>query len=179
MIALLRSMDMPLADVRRVLRGVTDDERQELFVEHRRRLEDRLQEVRELLEVVDAMVSDDSTTADVTSDPNGWLHAMPRLPVTDLDRSIEYYEEALGLRLAWRTADGSVAAMASGPVEYLLLVPWVGDGPPPPQASYVYVEDPTSCAPSSSQRVPRWSSRWRVGRTVCATSRSVTLTDVA
>src|SRR5436190_704280 len=37
-IALLRSMDMPLADVRRILSGAGDDERRQLFRDHRARL---------------------------------------------------------------------------------------------------------------------------------------------
>ena len=48
----------------------------------------------------------------------------------------------MGFRLAWRTRDGHLAALASGEIEILLLVPWAGDGPPPAHASYVYVEDP-------------------------------------
>ena len=34
-IALLRSMDMPVADIRRVLGGIDEAERQQLFAEHR------------------------------------------------------------------------------------------------------------------------------------------------
>jgi catechol 2,3-dioxygenase-like lactoylglutathione lyase family enzyme len=76
-----------------------------------------------------------------------WLHLMPRLPVSDLERSIAYYQEALGLRLSWRTADGTLAALASGEIEILLLVPWTGAGRPPAQAAYIYVEDPDAlCA---------------------------------
>ena len=86
-------------------------------------------------------------TVDAPADPTTWLHVMPRLPVTDIDRSVAYYQEALGFRLAWRTADGSLAAVASGEIEMLLLVPWTGDSPPPPQSAYVYVEDPDAlCA---------------------------------
>jgi catechol 2,3-dioxygenase-like lactoylglutathione lyase family enzyme len=81
-------------------------------------------------------------TVDAPTDPTTWLHLMPRLPVTDMNRSIAYYQEALGFRLAWRTADDSLAAMASGEIEMLLLVPWTADSPPPAQSAYVYVEDP-------------------------------------
>ena len=38
-IALLRSLDMPIADVRRVLAGTSDSERRQLFRDHRARLE--------------------------------------------------------------------------------------------------------------------------------------------
>ena len=34
-IALLRSMDMPIADVRRIVSGVDEDERRQLFLDHR------------------------------------------------------------------------------------------------------------------------------------------------
>ncbi|NMO53979.1 MerR family DNA-binding transcriptional regulator [Actinoplanes sp. TBRC 11911] len=54
-IALLRSMDMPIADNRRVLAGAGDTERRELFRDHRARLEARLDEVRRLLAAVDAL----------------------------------------------------------------------------------------------------------------------------
>ena len=72
---------------------------------------------------------------------------MPQLPVSDMDRSIAYYQEALGFRLGWRTTDGGLAALYSGEIEVLLLVPWTGEGLPPAQCAYVYVEDPDSlCA---------------------------------
>lgn len=58
----------------------------------------------------------------------------------DLDRSVTYGEEALGLELAWRTEDGTLAAMASGGIDLVLLVAWNAPGPPPPQS--VHVEDP-------------------------------------
>jgi|SRR4051794_23791197 DNA-binding transcriptional MerR regulator/catechol 2,3-dioxygenase-like lactoylglutathione lyase family enzyme len=146
-IALLRSLDMPIADVRRVLAGTSDAERRELFRDHRARLEARLDEVRRLLAAVDALTQEDHMTVDAPTELTTWLHLMPRLPVTDLDRSVAYYQEALGLRLAWRTTDGSLAALASGEIEMLLLVPWAGDSPPPPQSAYVYVEDPDAlCA---------------------------------
>jgi catechol 2,3-dioxygenase-like lactoylglutathione lyase family enzyme len=78
---------------------------------------------------------------------SGWLHLMPRIPVTDMERSIAYYQEALGFRLAWRHKAGDLTALASGDIEVLLLIPWAGDGPPPPQSAYVYVEDPDAlCA---------------------------------
>jgi DNA-binding transcriptional MerR regulator/catechol 2,3-dioxygenase-like lactoylglutathione lyase family enzyme len=146
-IALLRSLDMPIAEVRRILAGTGDEERRQLFRDHRVRLEARLDEVRHLLEAVDALTQEDTMTVDTPTDLTTWLHLMPQLPVTDLDRSVAYYQEALGFRLAWRTADGSQAALASGDIEMLLLVPWAGDSPPPAQSAYVYVEDPDAlCA---------------------------------
>jgi len=146
-IALLRSLDMPIADVRRILAGAGDAERRELFRDHRARLEARLDEVRRLLEAVDALTKEDPMTVDAPTELTTWLHLMPRLPVTDIDRSVAYYQETLGFRLAWRTADGSQAALGSGEIEMLLLVPWTGDSPPAPQSAYVYVEDPDAlCA---------------------------------
>lgn len=150
-VALLRSMDMPLADIRRILTGVGEAERQELFRDHRARLEARLDEVRRLLDAVDALTKEDTMTTDTDTNTEtkltSWLHLMPRLPVTDMERSIAYYEEALGFRLAWRTSDGTLAALASGPIELVLLVPWAGDAPPPAHSAYVYVEDPDAlCA---------------------------------
>ncbi|GAA1615527.1 VOC family protein [Actinoplanes couchii] len=142
-IALLRSLDMPIADIRRVLAGAGDTERRELFRDHRARLETRLDEVRRLLEAVDALTEEDT----ISTEPTTWLHVMPRLAVTDMDRSITYYQEALGFRLAWRTADDALAALSSGDIETLLLIPWTGDGPPPAQTAYVYADDPdTLCA---------------------------------
>ncbi len=144
-IALLRSIDMPIADVRRVLQGADDAERQQIFVDHRARLEGRLNEVRCLLEAVDAISKEPAVNTPADLSP--WLHVMPRLPVGDLERSIGYYQEVLGLDLAWRTEDGQLAAIASGTIEILLLVPWSGEGPPPPQSFYVYVDDPEAlCA---------------------------------
>jgi DNA-binding transcriptional MerR regulator len=146
-IALLRSMDMPIADIRRILAGTSDADRRQLFRDHRERLEARLDEVRRLLAAVDTMTQEDTMHVDQHTDPTTWLHLMPRLPVTDLDRSIAYYQEALGFRLAWRTADDSLVALASGEIEMLLLVPWTADSPPPTQSAYVYVEDPDAlCA---------------------------------
>lgn len=76
-----------------------------------------------------------------------WLHVLPRLPVSDMDRSLAYYQDALGLRLAWRTVDGGLAALSSGGVEILLLVPWTHEGPVPAQSAYIYVADPDAmCA---------------------------------
>ncbi len=144
-IALLRSIDMPIADVRRVLQGADDAERQQIFVDHRARLEGRLNEVRCLLDAVDAISKEPAMSP--PTDPSTWLHVMPRVPVSDFERSIAYYQEALGLDLAWRTEDGQLAAIAAGPIEILLLVPWTGEGPPAPQSFYVYVDDPeTLCA---------------------------------
>ncbi len=150
-IALLRSMDMPLADVRRVLAGIDEAERQELFAEHRARLEARLDEVRSLLDAVDqlTMKGTDTMSAPTSAltDLSSWLHYMPHLPVADIDVSVPYYEESLGFRVAWQTTDRKLTALASGPSEMLLLVPWEGEGPAPAQSAYVYVEDPDAlCA---------------------------------
>lgn len=146
-IALLRSLDMPIADIRRMLAGTSDTERRQLFRDHRVRLEARLDEVRRLLDAVDALTRENQMTTDAPTDPTTWLHLMPKLPVTDMDRSIAYYQEALGLHLAWRTADGNLAALASGEIEMLMLAPWTGDSSPPPQSAYLYVEDPDAlCA---------------------------------
>lgn len=144
-IALLRSIDMPIADVRRIVSGADDAERQQIFTHHRARLEARLDEARRLLEAVDTISKEPPMSA--PTEMSTWLHVMPRVPVSDIDRSITYYQEALGLNLAWRTDDGQLAAIATGAIEILLLVPWVGDEPPPSQSFYVYVEDPDSlCA---------------------------------
>jgi DNA-binding transcriptional MerR regulator len=143
-IALLRSMDMPLADIRRILAGVAEEERRELFRAHRARLEARLDEVRRLLDAVDELTKEGAVGADANTDLSTWLHLMPRLPASDIERSITYYQEALGLRLAWRTSDGHLAALAAGEIEVLLLVRWTGDGAPPAQSAYVYVENPDS-----------------------------------
>lgn len=80
-----------------------------------------------LLEAVEAMTEEDATTVGAHTQLSSWLHLMPHLPVSDVDRSIEYYQEALGFRLGWRTADGGLAALVSGDIEVLLLVPWSGD----------------------------------------------------
>lgn len=144
-IALLRSIDMPIADVRRILQGTDEAERQQILLDHRARLEGRLNEVRCLLDAVDAISKE--PPVNTPTDLSTWLHVMPRVPVSDLERSITYYQEALGLNLAWRTEDGQLAAIATGSIETLLLVPWTGDGPPPPQSFYVYVDDPEAlCA---------------------------------
>jgi catechol 2,3-dioxygenase-like lactoylglutathione lyase family enzyme len=140
---LLQSVDMPIAEIRRILAGVGEVERRRILRDHRARLEARLEEVRELLEAVDAMTEEEAPIHMGNGTwVSSWLHVMPRLPVTDMERSIAYYEEALGLRPAWRTADGDLAAMASGEIETLLLVSWTGDSPPPTVSAYVYVEDP-------------------------------------
>lgn len=141
-IALLRSMDMPIAEIRCILAGATESERRRIFRAHRARLEARLEEVRRLLEAVDAMTEEDSMSTANEAHVTSWLHLMPRIPVTDLDRSIAYYEEALGLRLAWRHASGRLACLASGDIELLHLVLWTGDGPPPTHSAYVVVDDP-------------------------------------
>jgi DNA-binding transcriptional MerR regulator len=146
-IALLRSMDMPIADIRLVLSGVTEAERQQLLSHHRSRLEARLDEVRSLLDAVDRLSQKEDETMDRSTELSSWLHLMPHLPVSDLEESITYYQEALGFRLAWQTTDDKLAALASGAGELLLLVPWEGVGSPPAQSAYVYVEDPDAlCA---------------------------------
>lgn len=91
------------------------------------------------------MTEEDTTTGGAQTQLSSWLHLMPHFPVSDLEASIGFYQEALGFRLAWRTADGDLAALASGDIEMLLLVSWTGEAPP--QSAYVYVEDPDSlCA---------------------------------
>jgi len=141
-IALLRSMDMPIAEIRRVVAGTTETERRGIFRDHRARLEARLDEVRRLLEAVDAMTEGDGMGTATETQITGWLHLLPRIPVTDMERSIAHYEEALGFWLAWRHASGRLACLASGEIERLLLVRWTGDGPPPQQSAYVFVENP-------------------------------------
>ena len=141
-ISLLRSIDVPIADIRRVLAGITEAERQELFADHRARLEARLDEVRRLLDAVDALAQEDTMAPNAPTELSSWLHLMPRLPVSDMQRSIDYYQEVLGLRLAWQTSDGGISTFASGAIDVLMLVPWRGEGPPPPHSAYVYVEDP-------------------------------------
>ena len=64
-IALLRSMDMPIADIRRVLSGIDEGERQQLFADHRARLEARLDEVRSLLDAVDQLTMKGASTMSV------------------------------------------------------------------------------------------------------------------
>lgn len=136
---------MPIADVRRIIAGADEAERHQIIRDHRARLEARLDEVRRLLDAVDAISKEKAMGT--TTDMSTWLHLMPKLPVSDMERSIAYYQEALGLDLAWRTVDGSLAALATGEIEVLLLVPWTGEGVPTAQSSYVYVEDPDAlCA---------------------------------
>lgn len=147
-IALLRSMDMPIAEIRRVLQGLDDDERKQLFSDHKARLEERLEEAQSLLNAVDQLANGDTHTMKDTlamttpTELSTWLHYMPHLPVTDIDKSVAYYEETMGFRLAWQTTDRKLTALASGHVELLLLVPWSGGGDPQPQSAYVYVENP-------------------------------------
>lgn len=82
-----------------------------------------------------------------TTDLSAWLHVMPRLHVADLDRSLAFYEEVLGFRVAWRTTDGALGAVANGQIEMFLLLAWNREGSPPTQSAYVYVEDPDAlCA---------------------------------
>ncbi len=146
-IALLRSMDMPIAEIRRILSGANEAERRQIFRSHRVRLEARLDEVRHLLEAVDTMTEEDPMTASTGTKISSWLHLMPRIPVTDMERSIAYYQEALGFRLSWRMATGTLAALASGDIDIILLTPWTGEGPPRAQSAYVHVEDPDAlCA---------------------------------
>lgn len=154
-IALLRSMDMPIAEIRELLAGADEIERRRLFAAHRARLEARLDETRRLLAAVDRHTEGTSMNTtntpdadtDATTDLSAWLHVMPRLHVTDLDRSLAFYEEVLGFRAAWRTSDGGLGAVASGEIEMFLLLTWTQEGSPPVQSAYVYVEDPdTLCA---------------------------------
>lgn len=144
-IALLRSMDMPISEIRRILSGAGDSDRRAIFRDHRARLEARLDEVRCLLEAVDALTEEDSMSTD--TGVSSWLHVMPRIPVTDMERSLTYYQEALDFRANWHTPNGAAYCVASGQIEMLLLTTWTGDGAPPPQSAYVFVEDPDSlCA---------------------------------
>ena len=141
-ISLLRSIDMPIADIRRVLAGIADGDRRQMFADHRARLEARLDEARRLLDAVDSLTTEEPMTLNTPTELSTWLHVMPKIPVSDMQRSIDYYQETLGLRLAWQTNDGSLSAMSSGAIEVLLLVPWNGAGTPPPHSAYVYVENP-------------------------------------
>lgn len=141
-VSLLRSIDVPIADVRRVLAGIPENERQQLFADHRKRLEARLDEVRRLLDAVDLLTKENTMTTTAPSELSTWLHVMPRIPVSDMQHSVDYYQDALGLRLAWQTTDRTISAIASGAIEVLLLVPRHGDGAPPLHSAYVYVEDP-------------------------------------
>jgi DNA-binding transcriptional MerR regulator len=146
-IALLRSTDIPISEIRRIVSGVSNGERRRILQDHRARLEVRLDEVRHLLEAVDAMTKEDIDSMGTRTEISSWLHVMPHLPVIDIERSISYYQEALGFQLAWRTLDGGVAALASGEIEMLLLTPWMEDAPLPTLSAYVYVEDPDAlCA---------------------------------
>jgi DNA-binding transcriptional MerR regulator/catechol 2,3-dioxygenase-like lactoylglutathione lyase family enzyme len=146
-IALLRSMDMPIAEIRRIVSGAAESERRRIFRDHRARLEVRLDEVRRVLDAVDAITEEDEMSKATEAQITSWLHVMPRIPVADMERSIAYYQEALGFRMAWRLAPAHLVCLASGDIELLLLVPWAGDGPPPPQSAYVFVEDPDAlCA---------------------------------
>lgn len=144
-IALLRSMDMPIAQIRRIVSGAGDSERRSIFKDHRCHLEARLEEVRRLLEAVEAMTEEDSMSTETCM--SSWLHLMPRIPVTDMERSLKYYQEALDFRANWHTPDGESFCIGSGQIETLMLTTWTGEGEPPPQSAYVFVEDPDSlCA---------------------------------
>jgi hypothetical protein len=61
-IAPLRSMDMPIAEIRRIVSGASEAERHRIFRDHRARLEARLEEVRRLLDAVDVVTEEDSVT---------------------------------------------------------------------------------------------------------------------
>lgn len=146
-IALLRSTDMPVTEIRRIVSGADETERRCVLQDHRVRLEARLDEVRRLMTAVDALTEEDDMDTVSETQLSGWLHLMPRLPVGDMERSVAYYQEALGFQLAWRTRDGGLAALSSHGIEVLLLEPWTGTDAPPPHAVYVYVEDPDAlCA---------------------------------
>jgi uncharacterized glyoxalase superfamily protein PhnB len=138
---------MPISDIRRIVSGVSDTERRRILQNHRTRLEVRLDEVRHLLDAVDAMSKEDIDTMGTGTEISSWLHVMPHLPVSDMERSISYYQEALDFHLAWRTVDGDVAGLPSGEIETLLLTRWTEDSPLPSLSAYVYVEDPDAlCA---------------------------------
>jgi catechol 2,3-dioxygenase-like lactoylglutathione lyase family enzyme len=141
-------MDMPIAEIRRILTGANEAERHQIFRDHRARLEARLDEVRRLLEAVDAMSEEEPVGTATDTRVSGWLHLMPRMQVSDMERSIAYYQEALGFRLGWRTSSGNLAAMSTqAGIDVLLLVPWSGEGALPAQSAYVYVDDPDAlCA---------------------------------
>jgi DNA-binding transcriptional MerR regulator/catechol 2,3-dioxygenase-like lactoylglutathione lyase family enzyme len=141
-IALLRSVDMPIAEIRRMLSGAEETERRDVVCTHRARLEARLEEVRGLLEVLGSLHEEDDAADAEGMRTTGWLHLMPRLPVSDMERAIVFYEQVVGMRLDWRTADGRLAALSDGGIETLLLDLWEGQGPPPPRSAYVYVDDP-------------------------------------
>lgn len=144
-IALLRSMDMPIAEIRRIICGATEAEQGRIFADHRERLEARLEEVRRLLEAVDALTQEDSVSTETCV--SSWLHLMLRIPVTDMERSLAYYQEALDFQLNWHTPDRRSFTLASGRIESLMLTKWNGVGTPPPQSAYVFVEDPDAlCA---------------------------------
>jgi DNA-binding transcriptional MerR regulator len=140
-IALLRSMDMPLAEIRRVLSGLARPELERLFRDHRSRLEARLTEVHKLLEVVDEVVLEGAVVTPSDVKLSGLAALMPYLQVRDVQKSAAYYQEALGFRLAWRTAEWQLAAVDSGEVE-IFLVPWSGESAPTVQTCYVYADDP-------------------------------------
>ena len=146
-VALLRSMDMPIAEVRRMLSGIADTERQQLLKDHRVRLEERLREVHRLLNAVDELRNEASANVSPAIGPTSWLHYMPHLPVSDVQRSATYFQEAMGFRMAWQTNDMQLTALASGAIELVLLVPWDREEPPPVQSAYIYVDDPDAlCA---------------------------------
>lgn len=146
-IALLRSMDMPIVEIRRVLGGLEGPELEDLFRGHRARLEARLAEVHTLLDAVDDALEEGAV---VTMQPEVSLSTlagiMPFLPVLDVQASVTYYQEALGFRLAWRMSDWQLAAVDNGDVE-IFLVPWTEEGAPPTHTCYVYTDDPdTLCS---------------------------------
>lgn len=71
-------MDMPMADIRRILSSVNQLERQDLIRDHRARLEARLDEVRGLLVAVDALTEENVMSTDTCI--SSWLQLMPRIP---------------------------------------------------------------------------------------------------
>ena len=40
--------------------------------------------------------------------------AVPEIPVTDMDRALEYYERKLGFEIDWGGADGGIAGISKG-----------------------------------------------------------------
>jgi predicted lactoylglutathione lyase len=67
------------------------------------------------------MTKENIDSMSIRTEISSWLHVMPHLPVSGMERSISYYQEALGFEVAWRIVDGSLTALASGGIEILLL----------------------------------------------------------
>jgi Glyoxalase/Bleomycin resistance protein/Dioxygenase superfamily len=74
------------------------------------------------------MTKENIDSMSIRTEISSWLHVMPHLPVSGMERSISYYQEALGFEVAWRIVDGSLTALASGGIEILLLTPQVAGG---------------------------------------------------